>query len=463
MSNLNKNDNTDDVLSRLVDSVANENSTNQNLNKEQKPKSVKNKLPNNKKEKVWRKVMAIAMSVLILVLTFTCGVVLSPTMLGQDAMVANFIVDVINDHSYLVQGEVTAGDLMKYGISGVLNDPYAYIFTPEETSALNASYIGSNKSIGMTVGEYENTQGIYVIKLIRGSSAEKSGMVIGARLLSINGNDTTNMKTPELTEIITAIADDTDIAITFSNPTRVGNSVIYDLENPQEAIVKRTEYIEEVVRYYDCDTEGLEGTLDEDTAIIGLYSFMGDVKNQFDKAMQTFYDNGKTNLILDLRDNSGGADYNLQAVANHLLNGEKKKNLILSQKYKDGSTKDLYTTDNFYDKYNFNKIIVLVNNNSASASEALLLAMKDYETVDKIIGQTTYGKGSGLATYTMPITNYSVRFIDSYFFSPLGNTNEGTGIEPTAGYGMEQNITTNVPYKMYLDNVIIRATNALKS
>ena len=404
------------------------------------------------------KAVSIVLSAIILVLVFVFGYTSSSLFNSSDSAVASWMADQINEKAYFAEEEVTPFDIMKYGIGGIMNDPYSAMFYPSEMEAMYREYEGTSKSIGMTVTQYTDMAGVYVAGTIKGSPADEAGLQAGWRIISINGVDVLDTTIVDLTAIIKGIPDDTKFPAVFATPDPNGN---YDLERTIDVELQRTTFTPVVVEYFDNSSNGLNDLLDDDTAYIILSSFVGDVEKQFDAAMKLFKENGKTNLILDLRNNGGGSDYNLQGVAKHLVTDEKDSNnvLILKEQYKDGSERLLATEDNLYDDYDFGEIIVLVNENSASASEALLLAMIDYETVDLVIGMTTYGKGTGLTTITMPATNYGIRFTASYFFSPFGNSNEKIGIEPTAGYKMEDKRTS--PYIYYTDEIFMRALASL--
>ncbi|MEG1805432.1 MAG: S41 family peptidase [Clostridia bacterium] len=423
--------------------------------------STKAKKTNPKRKMKFEKAVSIAMSVVILVLTFVFGYVTATFRGNENATVAAWAVDQINKNAYFADKKVTSYDLMKYGIEGVLNDPYVGLFTPEETKEMMNQNQGKSYSIGMTVAQLTNTDGIIVIAVTKGSYADKAGVQMYYKLLEVDGVDCRKFTMDQMTVQIKSIPDNKDFVIKFEIPNLSKNTLDYSEGKTIDLTLRRGEFEPEIVTYYDNSSEEFKTLLDDKTAYIELDSFVGNTEKQFDAAMKKFKDNGKTKLILDMRDNGGGSDYNLQGVAKHLLkDGDKDDVLILTEKYKDGSERKLYTKKCLYDEYNFEKIIVLVNNNTASASEALLIAMKDYKTVDLIIGNTTYGKGTGLLIQTMPSTNYSIRFTASYFFSPYGNTNEKIGIDPTAGYKLD--LIEKIPYSHATDNQFMRAVNSLK-
>lgn len=411
-----------------------------------------------------KKATSVLLSVVILILTFVLGYISSYYIQNTDAAFASWAVKQINEHAYFATEEVTSYDLINKGVYGVLdNDPYLRVFTPEETKEMLNESKGISLSIGMTIGEYESIQGLYVFSVVGGSSADKNGVKEDYRVVSVNGEDFWEKSLNDLTNYIKPLPENTDITIVFALPTYTVDFMTHSLDKTVSIVLRKEEFVEKVVYYYDKSDEQFSVILDDDTAYVQLKSFMGDTARQFDEVMNEVYANKKHNLILDLRNNTGGSDVNLKAVGAHLLKNEEgsDKVLILTQQFKNGSVTSLYTDNCVYDRYEFNKVIVLVNEYTASASEALLMAMIDYNTVDLIVGTNTYGKGTGLQTRIMPMTNYAIRFTVSYFFSPYGNSNEKVGIAPTSGYLVSKNIN-QFPFLYLKDNQFMRAVNYLK-
>lgn len=429
-------------------------------------KKIKSAPEHRKPYRNTQRTLAIVLAALVLLCAFFGGMYVEKFVGDPSQRFATWAVNMLNSRAYFVTEPLTVADLAINGIKGcVPDDPYISVYLPKDIEALKNSYTGSNTSIGMTVGSYNLYEGIYILSVIAGSPADKAGVKVDYRIVSVDGIDYWDKTVDALTPYILSVPDYTDVTVVFAIPTYYPDGTMtHDKNSTVTITVQRQEYTAIVATYYDCDSEEFSGVLDEDTAYIEFTSFMGDVKAQFDACMKTFKEKGKKNLILDLRQNTGGSDYNLSAVGSHLLKDEEgnRKVKILTQRFKDGSEDTLYTDDCYYDEYNFDKIIVLTSNNTASASEALLLAMKDYGTVDCIIGTTTYGKGTGLETVYMPFADYAITYTVSYFYSPKGNTNEKIGIQPTAGYYLDYSGLTNLPYSYSKDNQILRAINYLK-
>ncbi len=410
------------------------------------------------------RVTALLLVVLFVFCAFFGGYATSSFFQSEDAAVTEWLVQVLNEEAYFVDYDgLNASFLMENGLKFCLrNDPYCDLMTPEETSAYIDTSNGSSTSFGVTVGQYEGVEGVYVMSVVMGSSAQQEGLQEGMRIISIDGIDFFDKMMDDVSSVLLAKKDNETATLVCLLPSvdKDGNAY-YDIDGETfTATILKHEYTPIVVECFDNKTAGLEGLTDE-TAYIKVTSFVGKTAEQFDEAMNWYKSNGKSNLILDLRNNPGGSEENMQVVGSYLLKSteEGKNPLIITIKDKYENVTEIRAKNSFYDDMNFENVIVLVNNMSASASEAILTAMIDYETVDIIIGEKTFGKGTGLTTAYMPIYGYGVTFTSTYYFSPDGNSHDQVGLEPTNGYSM---VDTNAyPYSYEGDEILQRAINAM--
>ena len=134
-------------------------------------------------------------------------------------------------------------------------------------------------------------------------------------------------------------------------------------------------------------------------------------------------------LIIDLRDNPGGYITSVVDCADLLMG---KGKIVLTTKDRDGNSYSYKTNDN--DKYDFNKIFVLINNNSASGAEALAAALNENMN-DKVelIGVTTYGKGSAQKMIQFTDGTY-FNYTYAWWYTPNDNTIHGKGVSPETVY-----------------------------
>lgn len=466
-TNNNENNSDEIIVKENKDDVffGKPNTETERLLKEKDVDSIRETSPikKNKPARRLQRATSIILAIVLVVVSFCLGGLASFVYVNSDVAFATWAVNQLNKYAYFVTEDITIYDLINKGILNTVNDPYLAVYSPDETKKMLQSNEGVSLSIGMTIGEYLNVEGLYVFSVVGNSSADRNGVKEDYRVVSVDGIDFWNKELSELTNYISTLPDNQDTTVVFALPQYEDDFVTHSLDNTVTCILRRESFVEKIVYYYDNNSLAFSDLLDNNTAYIQLKSFMGDTAKQFDEAMELFYKNGKHNLILDLRDNTGGSEVNLQSVASHLLKDSQDSNevLILTEEYKDGSERSLFTKDSKYNRYQFDKIIVLVNGLSASASEALLMAMIDYNNVDVIIGEKTYGKGTGLQTMIMPITNYAITFTVSYFLSPLGRSNDIVGISPTSGYVVTQKVN-QFPFSYSKDNQFMRAVNYLK-
>ena len=149
--------------------------------------------------------------------------------------------------------------------------------------------------------------------------------------------------------------------------------------------------------------------------------------------LETYLDAAKTigydKLIIDLRDNPGGYISSVVDCADLFL---EKGKVILSTKNKAGDSYSYKTS--FNDKFDFSKIVILINNNSASGAEALSAALNENlgDVVD-LVGVTTYGKGSAQKTIYFTDGTY-FHYTYALWFTPNGNSIQKVGVAPEREY-----------------------------
>jgi carboxyl-terminal processing protease len=193
-------------------------------------------------------------------------------------------------------------------------------------------------------------------------------------------------------------------------------------------------------------------TLNGDVGEVVLSSFSEDSGKDFADALKRLKEAGATKLILDLRNNGGGYLSAAQAIASSLL---PENSLIFLEDTKSG-TNELYTSDD-YEQVEFDEIVILQNQNSASASEVLIGALKD-NLGDKVktVGTTTYGKGT--EQVSIPFSDgTSLKVTIAEWRTPNGTSINNTGFEPD--YAVQASAIRSVSYMaMEEEDVILPDT-----
>ncbi len=285
------------------------------------------------------------------------------------------------------------------GIVDALEDPYSTYYTAEEMIEQQNSMQGIYYGIGAYISRQE--EGISVITgTIPDSPAEEVGLMDGDIIRKVDGESVDGW---EQTEIVARIKGEEGSYVTL---TLERDGKLLDVEVQRREVKNQT----------------VSSQMKEDgIAYIHISEFDTVTLEQFEAAMADMENQGMEAMILDLRGNPGGNLSTVCDIARLLL----PKGLIVYTEDKYGE-KEQHTCDG---KHAFTKpLAVLVDGSSASASEILAGAIKDYQ-VGTLIGTTTYGKG----VVQRPITisdGSAVKVTVSKYYTPAGNNIHEIGIEP---------------------------------
>lgn len=315
------------------------------------------------------------------------------------------------------------------GLVNSLQDPYSAYFSAEEMAEQKNRMDGVYYGIGAYVRYDSNVGFARLGEIFEGSPAQESGLKEGDLIIKVDDQYTKNMSLEDVIALIKG-EEGTKVMLTIM---REGDNEIYEFE------VERREVPKQTVSY-----EMLENKI----AYIRISEFDKVTVDQFTDAMATAKGSEMLGLILDLRDNPGGNLAAVIDVARKLL----PKGLIVYTEDKAGERKD-YTCNG--ENELTVPMVVLVNGGSASASEVLAGAIKDYGK-GKLLGTTTYGKGI-VQKYLGISDGSAVKLTTSKYYTPKGNNIHGIGIEPDEELEMD--------YEQYFekgyDNQLERAKEIL--
>lgn len=328
---------------------------------------------------------------------------------GDSAINANTISkmqmleDTIDQYFYL--NEVTDEELedgIYRGMLEALDDPYSEYYTAEELNQLMDDTQGVYYGIGAYVGLDSTTSLPRITGVIEGAPAAQADLRANDLIYEVDGTSTYGLSLSEAVSLIKG-EEGTEVVLTI---IREGESDY--LKVP----IVRAQVESPTVNYK---------MLDDDTAYIQIVEFDDVTVDQFADALATVRESGMKGLILDLRGNPGG---NLTAVVD-IARMMLPEGMIVYTEDKYGERKE-YTCDG---KRELDvPLVVLVDMNSASASEILAGAIKDYG-IGTLVGTTTFGKG--IVQQIIPFTDGSaIKLTISSYFTPNGNNIHGIGIEP---------------------------------
>ncbi len=278
-----------------------------------------------------------------------------------------------------------------------LDDPYSRYLNKEEFAEQNTSIDSKISGIGVTI--YSNAGKITVLSVIEGTPAFNAGIKPNDIILSVD-NQAVNGK------------DISEVAQLVRGPE---NSVVSMI------ILRDKNKFNKKIKRKEIKIKTVKSSVDKNIGYIQILSFIGlSTSNEFIEALEN---TEKTEgLILDLRGNPGGLLPNAIFIANLFI----PKGNLVSIVGRDGFKQDVMAQNNSYviDK----PMVVLIDETSASASEILSGALKDYKKA-KLIGTKTYGKG--MVQQIMPLPNESgLNLTIAKYLTPLGFDINQKGINP---------------------------------
>ncbi|MCD8067552.1 MAG: S41 family peptidase [Lachnospiraceae bacterium] len=293
------------------------------------------------------------------------------------------------------------------GLLDSLGDVYSVYYTVEETEELMESTEGVYYGIGAYVQQDSETGYVKITGVIEGTPAEEAGFQAGDVIYAVDGENVLGM---DSSQVVALIKGDEGTWVTV---TVLRGDELLDID------VQRRK-IETVTVTYEL--------LEDNIAYIQLTEFDDVTVEQFEEALNQLEADGAQGLILDLRDNPGGSLYSVVEIADMLL-GE---GLILYTEDKEGNREE-YTSD--AERELDLPIVLLVNENSASAAEVLTGALKDHGKAT-VVGTTTFGKGIVQTVRTLS-DGSTVKLTTSAYYTPNGVNIHGTGITPDVEVEMD--------------------------
>lgn len=314
----------------------------------------------------------------------------------------NILEDTINKY-YLQDVDVSQmEDGIYKGLLDSLEDPYSVYYTAEELKELEEQTQGIYYGIGAYISQNVELGYSQISKIIEGTPAEESELMAGDIICEINGED---MYGKESSYVVSKIKGEEGTFVTIT-VFRESISDYLDIE------VERRKIESPTVRY-EMHDDGI--------AYIQIQEFDIVTTNQFKAYYKQAQNEGMKGLIIDLRSNPGGNLSTVCEIAREIL----PKGLIVYTEDKYGERSE-YSCDG--SKEIKVPLVVMVDGYSASASEILAGAVKDYG-IGKLVGTTTFGKG--IVQKIISLSDGSaVKITVSNYFTPNGNNIHKKGVEP---------------------------------
>lgn len=307
------------------------------------------------------------------------------------------------DKYYYKADELTQEQLadgLYKGLMEALDDPYSVYYTEEETQKRNDSIEGSYSGIGAYVSADTESGYPKIAGVISGAPAEEAGLQENDLLCKADGE---SLKDMDLDLAVSMIRGESGTAVTL---TILRDGEEMELEVVRGEVESRTVASE---------------MLEDDIGYLYISNFTNSTPAQFEEQLAQLQEQGMKGLVLDLRGNPGGTVESVTEIAEYLI----PEGLVFYMQYPDGSRKD-YSVDG--SNYIQLPIAVLVNNNSASASEILASSIQE-SGAGTVIGTQTYGKGVVQTMYPLR-DKTAVKLTVSEYFTRNGNSINGVGVTP---------------------------------
>lgn len=308
-----------------------------------------------------------------------------------DSVLESFYFGDVDDET--AKDNIYKAYLSSYG------DKYTMYYTADEYKALKESTNGKFYGIG-AVCQLSGEGGVLLVDVYDNGAGYQAGLRSGDRVVNVDGRDITGM---ELSSAVALIKGDKGTSVTLEvirGTERLTFSAVRD------AVEAKT------VSYT---------LLDNNIGYLSISQFEEVTTNQFKAAVEDLQSQGMKGLVIDIRNNPGGLLDTVVGMLKYML----PDGLIVYTEDKQGNRKEYKGQDN--DEFNL-PLAVIVNGNSASASEIFAGAIQDYGK-GTIIGTQTYGKG--IVQTVKPLTDGSaIKFTIAKYFTPKGQDIHGKGVTP---------------------------------
>ena len=343
----------------------------------------------------------------------------------EETTILREAMEIIRSNFYFYEKESdTLVDGAIAGMTKSLNDTYSQYYSAEEYAELTKSNSGYYTGIGIVLQQQDVGQ-FEIIQVYAGTPAEEAGLLSGDRVTELNG----------------VKADGLDLG-TFLNAMHAedgGRNEMIVLRDGTElsfTVTAREIYAPTVTYRMQTDSIGY----------LHLNGFHGDCVTEVKEAIEALREQGMQSLIFDVRDNPGGSLYDVCDIADLFL---PKGLVITSLRSRTDRQKDYKTEQEGY----VFPMVLLVNENSASASELLSGALRDHNRAH-LIGTRTFGKGIVQSYFPVAGTGGYIKITTEAYYTPSGVCIQGEGIEPDETVENPENArmyaAANIPLELNL-------------
>ncbi|MDF2907680.1 MAG: hypothetical protein K0R34_3001 [Herbinix sp.] len=342
--------------------------------------------------------------------------------------------DLIDDKYLEDVGSVDFADGVYKGFVASLGDPYSTYYTEDEYKALMESSSGVYYGIGASVSQDAKTGIITIVKPFVTGPAYKAGIKPGDIISKVNGEEVTGM---DLSEVVSKMKG--------KSGTKVKVSIVReDVNDPLEFTVTRKKIEVPTIEYK---------MLSNKIGYVSISEFDKITVAQFDAAVDDLEKQKMKALIVDVRNNPGGMLDSVVSILDRIL----PPKLLVYTEDKYNKREEQFAEDNTNVKV---PMAVLINGNSASASEIFAGTLQDYKTAT-IVGTTSFGKGIVQSVYPFN-DGTAVKLTISKYYTPNGRNIHKTGIKPDVEVELDEKMQKEVVIPVDKDNQLQKAIVLLK-
>ncbi|MDD3253149.1 MAG: S41 family peptidase [Lachnospiraceae bacterium] len=368
--------------------------------------------------------------------------------------------DIINRDFLFDEDMSKVEDGIYKGLMYGLDDPYSVYYTAEEYAQMSEETSGVYCGIGAMISQNIETGIMTAIRVFPGSPAEEAGMKKGDIFYKVDGQDVSQF----------------DLDVLVQQHVRGEEGTYVDL-----TVLRDGEEVSLHVQRRMVENPTVEHQMMEDkTGYVLVTQFDVITGDQFQTAVEDLEKQGMERLVIDLRDNPGGVVDSCVQMAAYLLPEDPFDGMLLSTASKHGQEDKYYCEDGElrhetaegkrlekrYPKTDDHEldmpIAVLLNGQSASASEVFAGALQDYKKA-VLVGTTSFGKG--IVQNLIPLTDGSaVKLTVAHYYTPAGNDLHKKGLTPDVEveYEVPENPGQDMAEILKQDNQVQAAIEAIK-
>lgn len=323
---------------------------------------------------------------------------------------------------YIDKSKIDGNKILYGAISGMvqsLGDPYTVFLDPKQNQAMGDQLSGQYSGVGIQIG-FDKENRLSVIAPLKGTPADRAGVLPKDLIIKIDGKDTYNMTLPAAVDLIRGPAG-TKIKIVLAREG-VDQPIEKDLERAQITI-------KSVEVTYRQSLSSNKDTKAGKIAVMQVTQFGDKTDSEWDSAVTDVLNQNVKGIVVDMRNNPGGLLTGAIHLASDFVGGT-----VVKQQFADDSIKEL-AADHSGRLSNI-PLVVLINGGSASAAEIFSGAMQD-DKRGKLVGVTSFGKGTVQDVIDLP-GGSGLHVTIAKWLTPDGHSIHGVGITPDIKVDMTQ-------------------------